>query len=328
MIESDSLNIPSAYVRALARRYGDVLAEDRDCLDPVEAALAAPGAAHGVPLAVLFRLIKGLNDHIGRHWTVDAASAWRTPMHGNLDVAARSAPTVGDAIDIFARYGHVRASFASIRKQAVRGVVTLLFKPSARMPDEVWQPLAESVMMSLMAMLRQVTDDTLDGIAVSFPWPRPPHADLVEDMLGVPTHFDSGELRLSIAQAVCTRPSPFDDAALLRTARAELDHEARRFSGLDLLLEDVGRLLATAKGPRPNEEQVARALGLSRRTLVRRLAANGTSFRVLLDEQLKARATAMRSEGRMTRAAMAEALGYADPTSFSRAWRRWFGPVQ
>jgi AraC-like DNA-binding protein len=48
------------------------------------------------------------------------------------------------------------------------------------------------------------------------------------------------------------------------------------------------------------------------------------SYRALLDADLKQRAAQMLEEHALTRAKMAEALGFQDPTSFSRACRRWF----
>jgi AraC-like DNA-binding protein len=45
----------------------------------------------------------------------------------------------------------------------------------------------------------------------------------------------------------------------------------------------------------------------------------------MLDAELKSRARAMIDEDKLSRSEMAEALGFDDPTSFSRACRRWFG---
>jgi AraC-like DNA-binding protein len=45
---------------------------------------------------------------------------------------------------------------------------------------------------------------------------------------------------------------------------------------------------------------------------------------MLLDNNLKQRASEMINDGKLSRIEMAEALGYQDATSFSRACRRWF----
>lgn len=68
---------------------------------------------------------------------------------------------------------------------------------------------------------------------------------------------------------------------------------------------------------------VAAALGLSVRTLRRRLAAERTSFQSVLDGTL--RRAALELLGQRTVDEAASVLGYADGSAFRRAHRRWFG---
>jgi AraC-like DNA-binding protein len=131
-------------------------------------------------------------------------------------------------------------------------------------------------------------------------------------------------LAIALPHDICRRASPFADAALHATALAELENVARRILGEDTLVLKIERLLKRRRTGRLTEDEVAEELGLSRRTLVRRLSDSGTSFRKLLDANLKSRAEQMLAAGKLTRADMAEALGFEDPTSFSRACRRWF----
>jgi AraC-like DNA-binding protein len=65
-------------------------------------------------------------------------------------------------------------------------------------------------------------------------------------------------------------------------------------------------------------------MGLSQRTLVRRLAGSGVSFRGLVDAELKDRARRLLGGGALSRIEIADRLGFADGTGFSRACRRWF----
>jgi AraC-like DNA-binding protein len=68
----------------------------------------------------------------------------------------------------------------------------------------------------------------------------------------------------------------------------------------------------------------ARSLGLSERSLNRRLEEAGTSVRALRAEAVRRRAEALLSQG-MAVGEVAQALGFATTSSFSRAWRRWTG---
>jgi AraC-like DNA-binding protein len=69
---------------------------------------------------------------------------------------------------------------------------------------------------------------------------------------------------------------------------------------------------------------VADALGMASRTLHRHLAAEGTNFRLLVEEVRGALAEEMLSH-RMSVAEVAERLGYAESASFSHAFKRWKG---
>jgi AraC-like DNA-binding protein len=67
---------------------------------------------------------------------------------------------------------------------------------------------------------------------------------------------------------------------------------------------------------------VARTLGLSPRTLQRRLADHGVTVRCLVEECLRARAIERMRTGVDWRVA-AQDLGFSDPRAFARAFKRW-----
>lgn len=68
---------------------------------------------------------------------------------------------------------------------------------------------------------------------------------------------------------------------------------------------------------------LAARLGTSCRTLQRRLKQHGTSFAEILDEARRELATSHVASGGMSVASIAERLGFADPSTFARAFRRW-----
>lgn len=70
---------------------------------------------------------------------------------------------------------------------------------------------------------------------------------------------------------------------------------------------------------------VARELGMSERTLRRRLADEGTSHRRLLEEARREVAIRLLGEQRLSIDEVAYHLGYAQPSSFQRAFKRWTG---
>ena len=128
-----------------------------------------------------------------------------------------------------------------------------------------------------------------------------------------------------------------DDAALpLRSADPALAAIVRR--RLDRLLQHgspeadpavasrVRRVLIEQAGrSEPSAQAVARELGMSPRTLTRRLAAEGASFREVLDKLRQEAAVALLREGRMGIGEIAFLLGYSEPAAFHRSFKRWTG---
>jgi AraC-like DNA-binding protein len=88
----------------------------------------------------------------------------------------------------------------------------------------------------------------------------------------------------------------------------------------------VRRALRTNTAPRLMEfNALAVMLGVPSRGLERRLTREGTTFSSLVDQVLYERAQALLSRPRTTCTQAAETLGYAELSSFNRAFRRWSG---
>ena len=89
----------------------------------------------------------------------------------------------------------------------------------------------------------------------------------------------------------------------------------------------VGRLRGHLEGALADgevqQEEAARALGMSTRTLQRRLRGEGTSFSEVLDEVRRRRALELLRDAELAVYEVAYLLGYQDATSFYRAFRRW-----
>lgn len=74
-----------------------------------------------------------------------------------------------------------------------------------------------------------------------------------------------------------------------------------------------------------SQSSVARSLGVTPRTLARRLAAEGTSFRALFDAARREEAVRLLSHPGVSVTSVALELGFSDSSTFSRAFRRWYG---
>jgi AraC-like DNA-binding protein len=94
----------------------------------------------------------------------------------------------------------------------------------------------------------------------------------------------------------------------------------------DDLLSCVGHLiLLKLLERRPSIDWISSRLGLSRRSLQRRLAERGTTFEAVLSTALERQATTMLERRDCSISQIAYELGYADPAHFTRAFVAWKG---
>jgi AraC-like DNA-binding protein len=164
-----------------------------------------------------------------------------------------------------------------------------------------------------------------DEMSFCFAAPMPAYDANVRAGLSQHVRYDAPVNMVELPKAWMDIASTGADSALHRHALGELQNALARLDDPMDLRAHVERLLQTMPDGRLGADAVARALGVSRRTLTRRLRDADTQFRDLLDTELKSRAAHLLRGKALSRDAIAERLGYRDPTSFSRACRRWFG---
>lgn len=159
-------------------------------------------------------------------------------------------------------------------------------------------------------------------------FPNPPGGPLAEyeRVLGCPVRFDRPEFGF------------FVDAAALRTPMltqnpefaVEAEKEVRRLLALSRAGEVGPRVeavlqAALAQGGESAPKVVAAQLGLSLRTLQRRMADEGTSFSEARDGVRRRHSFERLQEPGINAKQLAGELGFADITTFSKAFKRWTG---
>lgn len=317
---------PAGYVRFLLRKFAtspEIRASLLQGTDIDEERLQRPDAE--VTLFTFVTLSANLSRVVGEQWPLDAVAAWSSAMQGAIEVASRSAATIEESLQVFERFGRVRAPFLSIKLRTNRARRVLVLLPIVDIEPSAWRSLSVATSLGMGGMLSTILEDEFRRVEAGFPFPQPKYASELRAVTAAQTIFGTKELYLSVPAEICDRPSPFADAGLFATAITELEQQSRRLSEGNSLQLRIQEMLKRKRQGRLNEDDAALELGVSRRTLVRRLSESGSSFRTLLDAELKRRARQMLDDGKLSRSEMAAELGFDDPTSFSRACRRWFG---
>lgn len=180
-------------------------------------------------------------------------------------------------------------------------------------------------MASLLEMGRRCTGQNLTAQFVEFTWSMG-DVQTLKAYFGCPVQFGAEHNRLTVFRADLDRPFISYNAELLNILTPALDrslveHQRSR-SITEMVKWIMKRNLASG---RPEIQIVANELGMSNRTLQRRLTDEGTSFKQLLTDARREQAQDHLSDPSLDLKEVAFLLGYEDQNSFFRAFRLWEG---
>jgi AraC-like DNA-binding protein len=137
--------------------------------------------------------------------------------------------------------------------------------------------------------------------------------------------FGRAHNRLHFPRAMLDEPLPQADPHTLEICMAQCDVLMQRSEQRRGITAVVRTKLFRDSGAFPTLPEVAAELDMHPRTLRRRLAEEGTSFRSLLSEARSALAVDLLCNVGLTVEEVSKRLGYTDPSTFSHAFKRWHG---
>ncbi|WAE50760.1 AraC family transcriptional regulator [Stutzerimonas sp. R40042] len=285
-----------------------------------------------------------LNDADARFAQDDMTRLWQRAVEvsGNpaigLDMARQARPAalnvVGYALmssrnlqDGFARlvrYQRIIAEGADLDFQpCAQGYRLSLTIHGDRLPPA--RQSAEGSLAGCLTFCRWLTGTALRPLEVSFQGPAPDDLEPYRQLFQAPLRFGAARYALLFRQADVEAPLPTANEALAQLHDRFAGEYLSRFVDTRVMHQARQMLCRMLPQGEPRRETVAQALCLSERTLQRRLQEEGSSFQKLLDDTRRDLAVQYLCQPDLAPLAIAYLLGFADPSNFYRAFKRWFG---
>lgn len=255
---------------------------------------------------------------------LDLGAAAPLHTHGSVGFATLAAGNLGEAMQTLAR-------FSALRTRALRLEIQSDAQHTHIRAIEIL-PLGEArcfVLETILVIWERLLE-TLSGMRMrdahyALPWPRPPWAGQYAQVLAGTIAFDAPVLTLTLPNSVLSMRCLTADPEAYAMARRECE---RRLESSRPGREIAGRVrkqLLACSEHYPDAQTMAAQLHVSVRTLFRQLRAAGMSYQELLDEARREQAQWLLAHSPLPIEHIAERLGFADTTNFSRTFRRWCG---
>ena len=253
-------------------------------------------------------------------------ASMRSADYGPFGFAWKSAPTLQGSFERAERYALVLTSVAGYQvEECYGGAFMHLHRDGER---RLGMRLSnEATLASIAAISREVSSRPFRPEAVYLKHPEPGDSADHEAYFECPVHFGSDKDALRVSRSTLLTPNKVGDASIANFFDTLLEAEVERVEDTvpieRLVLDRISTELSAGV---PRLSAVARGLGMSGRTLQRRLAEEGSSFQSLVDRARRRLALRLlRQEAAVTLMEVAFMTGFADQSSFTRAFRRWTG---
>jgi AraC-like DNA-binding protein len=182
-------------------------------------------------------------------------------------------------------------------------------------------------LVAIMRICRQITDTRLAPRHLRFRHDRDPIPAEFRTFFGAETEFGADADEVVFPALVASLPLAQRDSYLNDLLRRYADdalatrprHNGRFRSAVE---DALPQLLPHGKA---RFSEVAQQLGMSARTLARKLNAEGVPFADILDELRSALAKRYLSERNLPVSEISWLLGYSEVSSFTHAFKRWTG---
>jgi len=238
-------------------------------------------------------------------------------------IAGVCSRSFGDALQRLARYKQLTCpEEIRVHRKAEETSVEFFFLEAQEAEPDIMVDVGLSWILNVA---RRGSDAEITPLRLELRRPVK-HRALLAGHFGCPVRFKSNQNALVFRSSDLDRPFVTYNEELLAAIGPQLESELQSRTTGDSVKEQVKRSLRRLlAGRRPTLQDVAQELGLSARTLQRRLTRAGITFQKLVEDTRRELARHYLKQPAMELSEAAFLLGFEDANSFFRAFQDWEG---
>lgn len=281
----------------------------------------------GQELRIVLNLLRALKSPAG--FGVHLGARYRLSTYGIWGYGVICAATVRDSMAFSIRYLPLTYAFTGVRFREVGDLVEVSFG-APDLAGGIAAFLVQRDMAATASLMREVQGSGFRLVRFAFAGAQPADwrqlSSSIARNFGVSPEFGAASNHLAFDRSRMDLPllqaNPLTFAICEQSCERLLEKRRARRGTAAMIRQFLD---AAPVESSYHLESIARLLHTSERTLKRRLRDEGTTFTVLLAEHRAALAEELLREGGLTSTQIATRLGFSDLSTFSQAFKRWFG---
>jgi len=278
-----------------------------------------------VPADVFFELHERFDRALGPGFSIRVGQQMKMDDYGVLGLSWKTCSKAGEIFERCERYFKLLSNtyVFKVVKEAEVSNVHLFRDPYRR-----GVALSNEATFSATVVVRQaMTETAIAPVRVAFKHTSPSDLSGYKEAFGCPIFFDQPQNIISYRTADLETRTAKADISLNKflVERVEEATKGIKISAAQIST-DVENLIKDAlPSGIPSVVQIGEQMGLSSRTLARRLAEGGISFRDLVRQTQEKISKDLLKNSSATVSEIAFQTGFSEQSAFSRAFKRWTG---
>ena len=253
-----------------------------------------------------------------------AARCWHPSNLGVLGHAWLASSTLRTGLQCLERYNRIVGEKGHLRVTNTPEGLRVAYDHRRR--DPVLRAIGTDFILSLIVdMCRMNYGASLRPVEVRLSRSKPADTEPYRYFYGCPIHFGAHADGFLLSPRVADEPLPTAIRHLAGTLDGILAAQLAALDENNLPARCKSNLLEHLTSGEVSEENMARQLHMSRRTLQRRLAESNTTYQKLVDDTRRDLALRYMEDPAKSVTDVTFLLGFSGQSAFTRAFRRWTG---
>lgn len=245
----------------------------------------------------------------------------QTTFHA-LGFSLMASATLKECFETLVRYFHIATDAAELAFERDGDGYKFVIHPLKSEPQPA-NEATDAMMAIIIRLCRALAGRDFRAQKVLFRRPAIGDASIFEKVFKAPLHFGEAETAIYFDVESLERPLAAGNAELARHNNQILARYLERFEKHNVANRVHTCLVNQLPYGEPSQEKVAESVNMSLRNLQRKLVAEGTSYKEILNQTRKDLALSYMTDSSYSISEIAYLLGFSDTSSFSRAFKRW-----
>jgi AraC-like DNA-binding protein len=278
-----------------------------------------------VPAELFFELHEIANKALPPGCAVRVGQAMKMDDYGVLGLSWKTCSRARDLFDRSVRYFMLLTNTYVFEIQDEAAVTRIFLHRDAYRRGVALSN--EATFSATVTVVQLITEKELFPVEVAFQHATPTDLAVYTNRFRCPVHFGQPQNFISYRTADLNTRTAKADLSINQFLNERIEEEAKgiEVNGNKLVADIKSLIIDALPSGIPGIDQVSEHIGMSSRTLTRRLSESGFSFRELVSSTQREISLNLLQESAYSIGEIAFQTGFSEQSAFNRAFKRWTG---